>query len=171
MKRSAWLPGAFSCRMSISRMQQSLTTVLPAVVNWPFVYFSTSGLLARPVTAFTCFTLPDQMLKHTALFDAHRKRNAKLVDFGGWEMPLHYGSQIAEHHSVRRDAGMFDVSHMLAIDVLGKGARSFLLELLANNVDRLKRPGKALYACMLNSQACGQCGHCRKGHRLDNAPA
>jgi aminomethyltransferase len=134
-------------------MQQSLTTVLPAVVNWPFVYFSTSGLLARPVTAFTCFTLPDQMLKHTALFDAHRKHNAKLVDFGGWEMPLHYGSQIAEHHSVRRDAGMFDVSHMLSIDVLGKGARSFLLELLANNVDRLKRPGKALYTCMLNSQA------------------
>lgn len=93
------------------------------------------------------------MLKHTALFDAHRKRNAKLVDFGGWEMPLHYGSQIAEHHSVRRDAGMFDVSHMLAIDVLGKDARLFLRELLSNNVDRLTRPGKALYACMLNLQA------------------
>jgi len=93
------------------------------------------------------------MLKHTALFDAHRKLNAKLVDFGGWEMPLHYGSQIVEHHSVRRDAGMFDVSHMLAIDILGKDARLFLLELLANNVDRLARPGKALYTCMLNLQA------------------
>ena len=92
------------------------------------------------------------MLKHTALFDAHRKRNAKLVDFGGWEMPLHYGSQIVEHHSVRRDAGMFDVSHMLPIDVLGKDARSFLRELLANNVDRLTQPGKAFYTCMLNPQ-------------------
>ena len=93
------------------------------------------------------------MLKHTALFEAHRKLNAKLVDFGGWEMPLHYGSQIEEHHCVRRDAGMFDVSHMLAIDVLGRDARPFLLEILANNVDRLSSPGKALYSCMLNSQA------------------
>jgi len=93
------------------------------------------------------------MLKHTALFEAHRKLNAKLVDFGGWEMPLHYGSQIVEHHSVRRDAGMFDVSHMLAIEVVGNDARSFLLELLANNIGRATRPGKALYSCMLNSQA------------------
>ena len=93
------------------------------------------------------------MLKHTALFEAHRKLNAKLVDFGGWEMALHYGSQIEEHHSVRRDAGMFDVSHMLAIDVLGKDARTFLLELLANNVDRISGLGKALYSCMLNPQA------------------
>jgi aminomethyltransferase len=93
------------------------------------------------------------MLKHTALFEAHRKLNAKMVDFGGWEMPLHYGSQIVEHHSVRRDAGMFDVSHMQAIDIIGKGARTFLLELLANNVDRLAAPGKALYSCMLNPQA------------------
>jgi len=93
------------------------------------------------------------MLKHTALFEAHRKLNAKMVDFGGWEMPLHYGSQIVEHHGVRRDAGMFDVSHMLAIDILGKDARTFLRGLLANNVDRLSEPGKALYSCMLNQQA------------------
>lgn len=92
------------------------------------------------------------MLKHTALIEAHRKLNAKLVDFGGWEMPLHYGSQIEEHHSVRRDAGMFDVSHMLAIDLLGSDARTFLGEVLANNVDRLTTPGKALYTCMLNSE-------------------
>jgi aminomethyltransferase len=92
------------------------------------------------------------MLKHTALIEAHRELNAKLVDFGGWEMPLHYGSQIEEHHSVRRDAGMFDVSHMLAIDVLGSDARAFLGEILANNVDRLTSPGKALYTCMLNSE-------------------
>lgn len=89
-------------------------------------------------------------LKRTPLNAAHRARDAKLVDFGGWEMPLHYGSQIAEHHRVRRDAGMFDVSHMLSIDVAGDGAREFLLRLLANNVDRLKADGKALYSCMLN---------------------
>lgn len=90
-------------------------------------------------------------LKTTPFNSAHRALHAKLVDFGGWEMPLHYGSQIAEHHGVRRDAGMFDVSHMLAIDISGDGARAFLLKLLANNVDRLGNPGKALYSCMLNA--------------------
>ncbi len=89
-------------------------------------------------------------MKQTPLNVAHRALNAKLVDFGGWEMPLHYGSQIEEHHRVRRDAGMFDVSHMLAVDVDGEGARTFLRQLLANNVDRLQVPGKALYSCMLN---------------------
>lgn len=73
-----------------------------------------------------------------------------MTDFAGWEMPLHYGSQIEEHHGVRRAAGMFDVSHMLAIDVLGPGARAFLRRLLANDVARLEKPGKALYSCMLN---------------------
>jgi aminomethyltransferase len=90
------------------------------------------------------------MLKQTPLNAVHRALNAKLVDFGGWEMPLHYGSQIEEHHRVRKDAGMFDVSHMLAVDVDGDGARTFLRQLLANNVDRLQVPGKALYSCMLN---------------------
>ena len=90
------------------------------------------------------------MLKRTALYSAHRALGARLVDFGGWEMPLHYGSQIEEHHRVRRDAGMFDVSHMLAIDILGQGTRDFLRHLLANNVDRMTTPGKALYSCMLN---------------------
>jgi aminomethyltransferase len=90
------------------------------------------------------------MLKQTPLNRAHRALNAKLVDFGGWEMPLHYGSQIEEHHHVRRDSGMFDVSHMLVIDLAGTGARDFLRRLLANDVARLKAPGKALYACMLN---------------------
>ncbi|MCW5621716.1 MAG: glycine cleavage system aminomethyltransferase GcvT, partial [Burkholderiales bacterium] len=74
---------------------------------------------------------------------------AKLVDFGGWEMPLHYGSQIDEHHQVRRDAGMFDVSHMLAIDVQGSAAHDYLRRLLANDVARLSTPGMALYSCML----------------------
>lgn len=72
-----------------------------------------------------------------------------MVDFAGWSMPLHYGSQLEEHHRVRRDAGMFDVSHMLAIDVRGPGARDFLRRVLANDVARLKHTGKALYSCML----------------------
>ncbi|KPK26775.1 MAG: glycine cleavage system protein T [Betaproteobacteria bacterium SG8_40] len=92
------------------------------------------------------------MLRRTPLYEAHLKLKAKLVDFGGWEMPLHYGSQIEEHHSVRRDAGMFDVSHMLAIDIQGDQSRPYLLGLLANNVERLAEPGEALYSCMLNEQ-------------------
>ena len=90
------------------------------------------------------------MLKQTPLNADHRALHAKMVDFGGWEMPLHYGSQIEEHHRVRKDAGMFDVSHMLAVDVDGEGGRNFLRQLLANNVDRLQIPGRALYSCMLN---------------------
>jgi len=89
-------------------------------------------------------------LKRTPLFEEHRRANARLVDFAGWEMPLHYGSQIDEHHHVRRDAGMFDVSHMLVIDVEGAAAREFLRRVLANDVARLTVPGKALYACLLN---------------------
>jgi glycine cleavage system T protein (aminomethyltransferase) len=88
--------------------------------------------------------------KVTPLNAAHRALGARMVDFGGWEMPLNYGSQIEEHHAVRRDAGMFDVSHMLAIDVHGAGAREFLRRALANNVDKLREPGRALYSCMLN---------------------
>ena len=86
----------------------------------------------------------------TVLNDTHRRLGAKMVDFGGWDMPLHYGSQIEEHHAVRRDCGMFDVSHMCAVDVSGKQAKAFLLRLIANNVDRLKESGKALYSAMLN---------------------
>ena len=86
----------------------------------------------------------------TPLFDTHVASGAKIVDFGGWDMPLNYGSQIEEHHAVRRDAGMFDVSHMRPVDVRGAGARAFLRYLVANNVDRLTQTGKALYSCMLN---------------------
>jgi len=85
----------------------------------------------------------------TALYDTHILEGAKIVDFGGWEMPLHYGSQIEEHHAVRRDAGMFDVSHMGVVDLKGAQVREFLQVLLANDVGRLKSPGKALYSCML----------------------
>ena len=85
----------------------------------------------------------------TALYDTHVRSGAKIVDFGGWDMPLHYGSQIEEHHAVRRDAGMFDVSHMGVVDLRGDRVREFLQHLLANDVGRLKTPGKALYSCML----------------------
>jgi len=88
------------------------------------------------------------MLKRTALFDVHRAAGARMVDFGGWEMPLHYGSQIEEHLAVRAGSGMFDVSHMQAIDLTGGGALELLRTLLANDAGRLE-PGKALYSCML----------------------
>ncbi|MEI7611784.1 MAG: glycine cleavage system aminomethyltransferase GcvT [Betaproteobacteria bacterium] len=90
------------------------------------------------------------MTQKTVLNDIHRRFGAKMVDFGGWDMPLHYGSQIEEHHAVRRDCGMFDVSHMCAVDIAGPDAKAFLLRLIANNVDKLKLPGKALYSAMLN---------------------
>ncbi|MEE7547038.1 glycine cleavage system aminomethyltransferase GcvT [Xanthomonas sp. Kuri4-1] len=92
------------------------------------------------------------MTQKTLLNDTHRGLGAKMVDFGGWDMPIHYGSQIDEHHQVRRDAGMFDVSHMTVVDLHGAGTRAFLRRLLANSVDKLKLPGKALYSCMLNPQ-------------------
>jgi aminomethyltransferase len=85
----------------------------------------------------------------TPLNAVHRDAGARMVDFGGWDMPLHYGSQIDEHHAVRRDAGMFDVSHMRVVDVQGPGARAFLRRALANDVDKLKASGKALYSCLL----------------------
>src|SRR5262245_56699148 len=88
-------------------------------------------------------------MKTTPLHELHRAAGARLVDFAGWSMPLHYGSQLEEHYAVRRDAGMFDTSHMLAIDVEGNDARGFLRYALANNVDRLVVRGKAQYACLL----------------------
>jgi aminomethyltransferase len=92
------------------------------------------------------------MTRKTCLNDAHRALGAKMVDFGGWDMPLHYGSQVDEHHLVRRDAGMFDVSHMTVVDLRGAQVRPFLRRLLANSVDKLRKPGKALYSCMLDER-------------------
>ncbi len=91
-------------------------------------------------------------MKQTPLHASHVALGAKMVDFGGWDMPLAYGSQIDEHHQVRRDAGMFDVSHMTVVDITGPQARDFLRRLLANDVAKLATPGKALYSCMLNAQ-------------------
>jgi aminomethyltransferase len=89
-------------------------------------------------------------LRRTPLAAAHRMLGARMVDFAGWEMPLHYGSQIEEHRAVRSAAGVFDVSHMLVVDISGSGARAYLRRLLANDVAKLKTPGKALYSCLLN---------------------
>ena len=86
----------------------------------------------------------------TPLYDLHREAGAHLVEFAGWEMPLRYGSQIEEHHAVRRASGVFDVSHMGVVDLRGGDALALLRLLLANDVARLERPGRALYTCMLN---------------------
>ncbi len=91
-------------------------------------------------------------MKQTVLFETHQAMGGKMVPFGGWEMPLHYGSQLEEHHQVRRDAGMFDVSHMTVVDLKGDGVKPFLQRMLANDVDKLKVSGKALYSCMLNER-------------------
>jgi len=92
------------------------------------------------------------MTEKTVLNATHRALGARMVDFGGWDMPINYGSQIEEHHAVRRDAGMFDVSHMTVVDLHGARTREFLRHLLANNVGKLKVHGKALYSCMLNER-------------------
>lgn len=91
------------------------------------------------------------MTKRTPFYDLHLQANAKIVDFAGWEMPLHYGSQLQEHHQVRQHAGMFDVSHMGVVDLHGTDSSAYLRRLLANDVDRLVS-GKALYTCMLNEK-------------------
>ncbi|MEM7078006.1 MAG: glycine cleavage system aminomethyltransferase GcvT [Pseudomonadota bacterium] len=89
------------------------------------------------------------MTKQTVLYDSHVAAGAKMVDFAGWLMPVNYGSQIEEHHVVRRAAGMFDVSHMTILDVTGDGALAFLQYVVANNVGKLK-PMQALYGALLN---------------------
>ena len=90
--------------------------------------------------------------QRTPLFDAHVASGAKMVDFAGWEMPIHYGSQLKEHDIVRTDAGMFDVSHMTVVDITGSGAKTWLQKLIANDVAKLGFEGKALYSGMLNDE-------------------
>ncbi|MBT8088157.1 MAG: glycine cleavage system aminomethyltransferase GcvT [Gammaproteobacteria bacterium] len=92
------------------------------------------------------------MGSRTPLYDNHVAAGARIVDFGGWDMPLHYGSQKEEHHAVRQHAGVFDVSHMTIVDLDGERVREFLQHLVANDVAKLKDYGKALYTCMLNEQ-------------------
>jgi aminomethyltransferase len=119
------------------------------------------GQTGRSKHGFALFgRLGEVLLKQTPLNTLHRAAGAKMVDFGGWDMPVSYGSQIEEHHAVRRDAGMFDVSHMLAVDLetvnvnenANDGPRDFLRYALANNVDKLTVPGKALYSCLLKPE-------------------
>ncbi len=92
------------------------------------------------------------MNSRTCLYAAHQKMGAKIVDFSGWDMPLHYGSQIKEHHCVRRDCAMFDVSHMTVVDIDGSDARAYLRYLLANDVAKIPEPGQCLYSAMLNDR-------------------
>ena len=94
----------------------------------------------------------EKMGQRTPLYDKHLEAGARIVDFGGWDMPVNYGSQKEEHHAVRRHAGVFDVSHMTIVDLSGDACRSFLQYLLANDVAKIKQPGRALYTCMLNDQ-------------------
>lgn len=89
------------------------------------------------------------MSQKTILFEKHLEYKGKIVDFAGWQMPVNYGSQMDEHHQVRRDAGMFDVSHMVIVDLKGERVVEFLRYLLANDVVKLTQAGKALYSCML----------------------
>ena len=93
-----------------------------------------------------------QAPQRTPLYQSHVDSEGKLVDFSGWELPIHYGSQIEEHEAVRTDAGMFDVSHMVVADIKGSDTKAWLQKLLANDVAKLKTVGKALYSGMLNEQ-------------------
>jgi len=77
-------------------------------------------------------------MKRTPLFDGHTASNAKLVDFSGWEMPIHYSGVVDEYQTVRTKAGLFDVSHMGRIAVAGDGALPFLQRLTTNNVAKLR---------------------------------
>jgi aminomethyltransferase len=86
----------------------------------------------------------------TIFNEAHKSLGAKMIDFGGWEMPIHYGSQLSEHLHTRASASLFDVSHMAVVDCLGTDSSSFLTSILANNIQKLKVPGMGLYSCMLN---------------------
>ncbi|WP_354686431.1 glycine cleavage system aminomethyltransferase GcvT [Cupriavidus necator] len=88
----------------------------------------------------------------TPLYERHRTLRARMADVGGWELPAAFGSQIAEHHAVREDAAMFDLSHMCVVDIVGPDVRGFLGKLLANDIGKLRTAGKALYSCMLNNE-------------------
>ncbi|NND60238.1 MAG: glycine cleavage system aminomethyltransferase GcvT, partial [Gammaproteobacteria bacterium] len=92
------------------------------------------------------------MTRQTPLHQEHVEAGGRMVDFAGWDMPVHYGSQIDEHNAVRTGAGMFDVSHMTVVDLAGEQTQAYLQRLLANDVAKLDSPGRALYTCMLNER-------------------
>src|SRR5689334_3949218 len=118
------------------------------------LFRSTDGATRTSAPPFVRSRRGVQVTRTTALNAVHRALGARMVDFGGWDMPLHYGSQIDEHHAVRSGAGMFDVSHMRVVDLHGDGddaPRAFLQYALANDVGKLATPGKALYSCLLRA--------------------
>lgn len=88
----------------------------------------------------------------TPLYDMHLALGAKMVDFNGWDMPLHYGSQVEEHHHVRNECGVFDISHMSIFDIQGDQAQAFLQHLLSNDVALLSTIGRAQHSLLLNEQ-------------------
>ena len=88
----------------------------------------------------------------TPLYDMHLALGAKMVDFNGWDMPLHYGSQVEEHHHVRNECGVFDISHMSIFDIHGGQAQAFLQHLLSNDVALLDTAGRAQHSLLLNEQ-------------------
>ncbi|NDY94924.1 glycine cleavage system aminomethyltransferase GcvT [Wenzhouxiangella limi] len=90
------------------------------------------------------------MSKQTPLYQAHVAAGGKLVEFAGWSLPIHYGSQMDEHHAVRGAAGMFDVSHMTVVDLRGSQVEDYLRRVLANDVAKIA-DGQALYGCMLDA--------------------
>ena len=110
----------------------------------------------HPVKMAKLFSADQQGLtvvgNRTPLFATHESLGAKMVDFSGWDMPVHYGSQIEEHQAVRSNAGVFDVSHMTVVDITGKAAKAMLARLLANDINRLSRKGQAMYTAMLNEE-------------------
>jgi len=91
------------------------------------------------------------MLKRTALFNAHQKLGARLIDFGGWEMPVQYTSITEEHLAVRNAAGIFDISHMGEVTVSGAGAADFLNRVLTNDIRKLA-PGGGQYSLMCHER-------------------
>jgi aminomethyltransferase len=91
------------------------------------------------------------MLKRTALFSPHQKLSARLIDFGGWEMPVQYSGLIAEHLAVRTSAGVFDISHMGEVTINGPAAEPFLNYVLTNDVRKLS-PGEGQYTLMCNER-------------------
>jgi len=121
-----------------------------AIQNWSGIRLGIPLLHIAPLRRPARKEKP--MGQRTPLYDQHLALGAKMVDFGGWDMPLHYGSQVEEHHQVRRDCGVFDVSHMTVVDVAGADATRYLQHLLANDVNRLGQVGKALYTAMLNER-------------------
>jgi aminomethyltransferase len=110
------------------------------------------ALLCSLIFKEALFTDHRNMGKQTPLYQQHLNANGKIVDFGGWDMPIHYGSQLQEHNVVREDAGMFDVSHMTIVDIAGPEALAYLQKILANDVSKLGFTGKALYTGMLNEE-------------------